>query len=84
MGQQKSTSVDCGSRKSTFIKPIKKWKIAFTDHKTCKFFVKTVKNTHETLPKKLVPISKKIKKNQKVLFVWLKGLLFVKLKTNMI
>ena len=48
MGQQKSMSVDCGSKKSTFLKLIKKQKIAFTDHKTCKFFVKTVKNTHET------------------------------------
>ena len=51
IGQQKSTCVDCGFRKSTFlnaIKPIKRQKIVFTDYKTCKFVVKTVKNTQET------------------------------------
>ena len=38
----------------------KKQKILVTDYKTCKFIVKTVKNTLETnFQKKLVPISKK-------------------------
>ena len=49
----------------------KKQKILVTDYKTCKFIVKTVKNTQEThFQKKLVPISKKImKEKSNVLFV---------------
>ena len=49
----------------------KKQKILVTDYKTCKFIVKTVKNTQEThFQKKLVSISKKImKEKSNVLFV---------------
>ena len=51
IGQQKSICVDCDSGKSTFlksIKPIKNEKIVFTSYKTCKYIVKTVKNTQVT------------------------------------
>ena len=41
IGQQKSTCVDCDSKKSIFLK-----KVAFTNYKTCKFIGKTVKKTH--------------------------------------
>ena len=49
----------------------KKQKILVTDYKTCKFIVKSVKNTQKThFQKKLVPISKKImKEKSNVLFV---------------
>ena len=39
------------------------------------------KHSSNTSPKKLALVSKnKIKENQNMLFVWLKGLLFIKLK----
>ena len=48
-------------------------------YKNCK------KHTGNTYPKKLILISKnEIIENQNVLFVWLKELLFMKLKTSMI
>ena len=55
IGQQKSTCIDCDSKKSTFLK-----KIAFTNYKTCQFIGKTVKkHTECTYTKKLVLISDK-------------------------
>ena len=42
--QQKSTCVDCDSKKSTFLKQVKNKKIVFTNYKTCKFIVQSVKN----------------------------------------
>ena len=66
---QKSSCVDCDSKKSAFVKkykPDKKTNIIFTDYKTCKFIEKPVKNTDNTFPKKLVLISKnKIKGKSK-------------------
>ena len=49
----------------------KKQKILVTDYTTCKFIVKTVKNTQEThFQKELAPISKNImKEKSNVLFV---------------
>ena len=47
-GKQKSMCVDCDSRKSTFLKPVKpneKINIVFTSYKTCICIVKTVKST---------------------------------------
>ena len=42
IGQQKSTCVNCDSKKSTFLKRVKN-KIFFTNYKSCIFIVKTVK-----------------------------------------
>ena len=57
IGQQKTTCANCGSRKSTFLKPIKK--NVFTNYKTCKFIVKPVKSTQETHFQEISPYFKK-------------------------
>ena len=75
IGQQKSTCVDCNSRKTTFLKAVKpkKTKNSFYILQSMQIYCKNCKkHTGKTFPKKLVPISKntiKYKKNQNVLFV---------------
>ena len=49
IGQQKSTCVDCGSRKSTFLKPVKpiKNKNSFYRLQSMQIYCKNCKNTQE-------------------------------------
>ena len=69
-----------------FLKNNKKQKNSFYRLQSMKiYWKKCKKHTENIFPKKMVSISKNtIKEKSNVLFVWLKWLLFMKLKTGMI
>ena len=71
--------------KSTFLKEIKPRKKMFQLQNMQIYCKNCKKHTGNTFPKKLVLISKnKIKGKSKCAIVWLRGLLLIKLKTNVI
>ena len=72
IGQRKSTCVDCGSRKSTFLKSIKpiKNKKQFLQITNMQIYCKNCKkHTGNTFPQKIVPISKNIIKEKPKCFI---------------